>query len=350
MGRSARIKIEKVKTDKDILQEKLHLETLTGTDVKKLLSLDKDAFEAWMQRMCELYTNLNADNFKEGKYFKFRPDWHTLFLVIFGAIADHPEYNRDTIKQNVTMDGISSYYKKLKDNMNKYMNEEEKLAIKASPSYIRSEIETLLVDEINGKLARISAAIQIMPEDLRFRVLAGANEAMETWNLHLAHMIANNQIKRVMDERGLDDETKHEMRTYHQSFDRMLIERLKWAVECQKDTMPTDSEEELYIINALSKELLVDPWRMSADTEMRNLIEETKKKILKEPSNVTIVEKVLHSLEGLDDARVQIIRNTMEQALITLQVADEESSKARAKVRMALDEMLHNYVLKKFTN
>lgn len=357
VGRSERIKIKKEKTDKEILQEKLHQENLNATDIKKILYLDKDSFEAWMQRMCELYQELNAEKFKEGKYFKFKPDWHALFLVLFGAITTHPEYHRDTIKQNVTMDGISSYHKKLKDNMNEYMNEEEKLEIKASPSYIRSELQTLLVDEINLKMAKISATIQMMPEDLRFRVLAGVNEAMETWNLHLAQMTANHLVKRAMDDRGLDDRTKHEMKTYRQSFDHMLAERLRWAVECQKDwkdaeseldVMINDSQEEQDAINALFKELIADPWRMGADNEIRELLEETKKSILREPSNAVIVEKVLHALDGVDDDRVQIIRLAMEQALITLQVADEESSKARAKARRALDDMLHNYFLKNF--
>ena len=354
MGRNPRTPKKPPMTKQEILQEKLHKEPLTASDVKTIFNLDKDTFEAWMLRMREIYEELNAISFKKGKYYDFKPDWQSPYLVLFGAVFDHPRYHRDISKQDVSMEGRSKYLKKLKEGMEKYMTDDEKLEIKATPSYIRSEVETLLVDEINKKIARISATIQMMPEDLRFRVLAGVNESMETWNLHLSQMTANHLMKTAMDERSLDDKTKHEMRAYRRPLDHMLAEQLKWAVEretewreCEKeiDAMTSDTEEEQAFINALYKELIIEPWRATAGSEIWKMIEETRKTILKEPSNAAIVKKVLEALEGVDDSRAQIIRVAMEQALITVQVADEESSKSRAEIRKSLDKLMYDHIL-----
>lgn len=356
MTRKARIKMEKSMTTSEILKSKLHKEPLTAADIKTLMNLDKDRFDAWIKRLCELYKEINFEKMKKGRSFSFETDWHSIFLTLLDSISVHPKYNRDEKKHDTTMKGIGEYHKIIKEKIEKYFSEDEKNAIRQSPPYIRSELQEELMQEIDRKLAGISTQIQLMPDDLRFEVLATINAKMDDWDLYLATLNSNYRLKRVREQRGLSEKAKQELLAYQEPLDQMLVRYLCWSmgeqanwVEAEKmiDRMTNDSDIEQEKIEALYRELIANPRRISTSEEMCKAVAEVRDKIINEPSNREIVEKVLQALDGVDSPRVSIIKDAMYASLNLLVIVENKNEEAYIKMRNYMDKLLYENVLEK---
>ena len=172
MFRKPRIVEKKHLTRKEIIKQKLHKEPLTSNDIMELLFVSKDTFKPRIDRMCELYPDIDKNLFKEGNVFKFPPYLHSVFLVLFGNIESHPDFIRSAGNARPhRWDEYINYYKKQKESMKKFMPEEEIYEIKYKYPYIRSELEELLANAIKENFNSISVLIQKMPDDLKWLVV-----------------------------------------------------------------------------------------------------------------------------------------------------------------------------------
>ena len=354
MGRKAGSMASQKMKAGEILAKKLHKETLTADDVKTIMKLDKDTFDAWIKRLCELYEEMNIPKLKKGTRFSFEKEWHSIFLTLLGSVTMHPKYNRDEKKHNHNMRGIEEYHKVLREQMNKYLSEEEKTLIQQTPPYVRSEIQGLLIDEIDRKMAGISTQIQIMPEDLRIDVLTSINKKMDEWQVYLATVDANHRMKRYMERRGLPEKIKRELLAYQDSLDQMLVNQLCGSIEAKEswsgseqvtDEMANDFLESQEAIEAVYHEQIVDFNRTSADETMRKLVEDVRNIIINEPSNKEIVERVVAALADIDLPLVSVVKSAMEQVLVNLMYVDKQENEKRAKVRIYMEKLLYKNVL-----
>lgn len=356
MGRKAGSMASRKMKAGEILVKKLHKETLTADDVKTIMELDKDTFDAWIKRLCELYKEMNIPKLKKGTRFSFEKEWHSIFLTLLGSVTMHPKYNRDEKKHNHNMRGIEEYHKALKEQMGKYLSEEEKTLIQQTPPYVRSEIQGLLIDEIDRKMAGISTQIQNMPEELRIDVLMSINKKMDEWQLYLSTVDANHRLKRYLERRGLPEKLKREQLAYQQSLDQMLIEWLSWSIEAKESwsgyeqvtyeiEMTNDFLESEEALEAGYHEQVVEFNRTNADETIRKLVEDTRNIIINEPSNKEIVERVVAALADIDLPLVSVVKTAMEQVLVNLMYVDKEENKKRAEVRGFIDKLFYRNVL-----
>lgn len=356
MVREARLKMEKSMTANEILKSKLHKEPLTSADIEILMNIDKELFAAWRRRLCELYKGINCEKMKKGKAFSFETAWQSIFLTLLDSISAHPKYNRDEKKHDTTMKGVGEYHKTIKEKIEKYFSEEEKNAIRQSPPYIRSELQEELMRGIDRKLAGISTQIQLMPDELRFEVLATINAKMDEWDLYLATLNANHRLKSLREQHGLSEKARQDLLAYQESLDQMLVRHLCWSVEGKADwveaekmldSMTNDSDIEQEMIGTLYRELIANPSRISADEEMRKAVAEARDKIINEPSNREIVEKVLQALEDVDSPRVSIIEDAMYASLNLLVLVDNKNEETHVKIRKYMNKLLYENVLEK---
>lgn len=354
----------------EIITQKLHKEALTSDDVIKLLFLSKDKFRPWIDRMCELYPDIDKNQFKEGKNFKFPPHLHSIFLVLLGNMDRHPDFIRNTVEaKNHSWDERIKYYKELKDSMQKFMTEEEIYEIKFRFPYIRSELEELLADSIRKNFSSISGLIQEMPDDLRFQILASINNTMEQTILSLSAELANYDNVNKWEGKDLSEEQQHQMHMEYSSFDSMCALHLKSLLEYKDEIQEEadkiaakqeaekyldlisckfDSDEEHAAINALFDRLVIEPWRNEINNEIKESIASARKAILSEPSNAELIKRVLQALDGVDQNKVDIIRKTMEKTLISLEIAERDNETFRAEAKKYLDKMLYDFVKEKF--
>lgn len=371
MFRKPRTDKAKYLSREEIIAQKLHKEALTSDDVIRLLFLSKDKFKPWIDRMCELYPEIDKNCFKEGKNFKFPPYLHSIFLVLFGNIDSHPDFIRNTVNtKNYSWDERINYYQKLKDSMQKFMTEDEIYDIKFRFPYIRSELEKLLSDSIRKNFSSISGLIQEMPDDLRFQILASINNTMEQTILSLSAELSNYDNVNKWEGKDLSEALKHEMHMEYSPFDSMCALHLKCLLEhkneMQEETNKIaakqeaenfldlieckfDTDKEHAAIEALFNRLVIEPWRNEINNEIKESIATVRKAILSEPSNAELINRVLQALDGVDQNKVDIIRKTMEKTLISLEVAEKNNEIFRAEAKKYLDKMLYEFVKEKYS-
>ena len=221
---------------------------------------------------------------------------------------------------------------------------------------MRSEIQGLLINEIDRKIAGISTQIQIMPEELRIDVLMSINKKMDEWQLYLATVDANHRIKRYLERRGLPEKMKREQLAYQQSLDKMLIEWLCWSIEAKENwsgyeqvtyemEMTNDFLESEEALEAAYHEQIVEFNRTNADETVRKMVEDARNIIINEPSNKEIVERVVAALADIDLPLVSVVKTAMEQVLVNLMYVDREENKKRAEVRGYIDKLFYRNVL-----
>ena len=366
MFRKARFVEKKHLTREEIIKQKLHKEPLTSDDIITLLFLSKDKFKPWIDRLCELYPEIDKNLFKEGNVFKFPPYLHSVFLVLFGNIDSHPDFIRSAgTARPHRWDEYINYYKKQKESMQEFMPEEEIYEIKYKYPYIRSELEELLANAIKENFNSISVLIQKMPDDLKFQVLASINNTMEQLILSLSTEQANYDNVNKWDGKDINETLKHEMEMQYTSFDNMLAVHLKWLLEHKNEMQEKvdkeadiqddrndldsiyrkyDSKKEQYIVDALFDRLAIEPWRNMLDNDIKRNVSIVRNAVLSEPSNKEVIKKVMQALEGIDQGKAKVILKTMEKALISLELAEKNNEAFRAEAKKFLDKMYYDAV------
>ena len=221
---------------------------------------------------------------------------------------------------------------------------------------MRSEIQGLLINEIDRKIAGISTQIQIMPEELRIDVLMSINKKMDEWQLYLATVDANQRMNRFLERHGFPEKMKREQLAYQQSLDKMLIEWLCWSIEAKENwsgyeqvtyemEMTNDFLESEEALEAAYHEQIVEFNRTNADETVRKMVEDARNIIINEPSNKEIVERVVAALADIDLPLVSVVKTAMEQVLVNLMYIDREENKKRAEVRGYIDKLFYRNVL-----
>ncbi|MGG2197547.1 hypothetical protein [Paenibacillus validus] len=334
-----------------ILKKKLHKEDLSKTDLFDILEpfgVSEDTVDNWLTRFGELY-DIPLKNLKAGKTYKFKKEWHGLFLILFSTLSKNPMFHRDVAKQNRTLGSMDSYTKELCTAMDTFLSEDDKLELDNHPSHFRAKTQIQLLGNLEKQFSSIISSIQIMPDPLRFEVLAGLNQKMDSWRLHLAKLHSTHLLETNLKKRSYEPEKQLEFELEQSELEEVLLHYLKANMEqtnaknnAETSPLSEQSDPEADALNmaaSLLDEMILGRFRSDTNEKIKKITQEAEEKILCTTDNQKLIETLLEALNDVEDGpKKQIIRSWLENVLKILSVTARPGSRDREYAKKVLQK------------
>lgn len=315
----------------EIIKNMLNKMELTPKEFAKVLLTDEKTVKNRIKKLCSSSEGMFEEaDFKDGKPYKFSKEWNGILM----ALLDSSEYDGRSKDMNLNM--YLEHIDRLLSSIDTYIEEDTQKEIKAHPLYSRSKVEKELYDQIENKLGKAINIITTMPLSLRFSVLAGIHQALDSWYFHLIQMYTTDLIEKAKYKQNAMDIEKQMMDQMDKSLEELLYEKLKQEMALKElkpilDEHITDTVEEQAIINALFEELIMERWRSEANEQIKSQVQEVQEHIRNIRSNKSILDKVSRVLDA-DQPKEQLLLQWIEKILrITHLNEQDQRSSAAAK-------------------
>ena len=100
---------------------------------------------------------LTEDDFKNGRYFVFQPQYHGILLTLLDtSIFDDRKNDRRFATRRLINSQIAT-------NIDKYLNEDDKNYIKDNPMYLTAKIEDKIFERISIELSALLRSASLSP-------------------------------------------------------------------------------------------------------------------------------------------------------------------------------------------
>ncbi len=357
MGRKANYNQKKEKderTAEEIISKGLNHEELTPEDFAKILLTDPKTVKNQIKRFCDLnHEEFSIEDFKnKGKYI-FPPEWHGLLLTLLAATGYHSEFDKRS-KQELTIENYLNYTDKLLEGIDQYIDETTRNEVALHPLYARAKVERELYQQIEKKLQSAISTIGMMPAQLRFNVLSGIHQALDSWKLHLVQLYTSHMIEEAMNKRNNKETNMDE--SLELTLEGLLVlylkKNMKMAhVSVELNSLIEDTVEEQDFFNALFNELVMDRWKSETNELIEKQTKAVQDQIRSIPSNKEILEKVKSVLEESKPKEKQVL-HWIELLLRAEYLSNRDGGDNSRAARVLLDKLVtHNTweQLNKFT-
>lgn len=295
-----------------IISEMLNKADIGTDEMAEVIGITDRSVRDILNKLCDKYKELNIQDFKLGKSYKFKAAWNGLLTTLL-VVTNLPQY--DKRKNQYSLEGHLDHLEELIKAIDENLNEIDQGIVKTHSTYQQAELELKLYDSLLHRIGRITNQVGMMPPSLRFQTLAGINQVLEHVPSHIAHkhssyLIENHLYKKHTKETNEINET-----AFQEDLEEYLVTLLSLRLQGQKGIEETHNIE---VVGSTLLEQLVLGNLSGIEAEgIDALVTKTRDDLLEQPKIKETLQKVSAVLDQ-ENKVDQLVLHWIEELLLIL--------------------------------
>ncbi len=347
MGRKSdyeRMDHNKIELNKeDLIKNKLNQTPIGTKEMALILEYNERSVGDMLKKLCE-QSNLNIDDFREGKNYRFKPEWNGILTILL-SMTTLPGFDKRFAPHSI----IEIYDKSrvLLEGVDTFLSLEDQKIVKDSVCYKELQVESNLYSILTKRFASILSSLAILPKQLRTQTLVGFSKTIEPVSAQLNEKyVSYLMTEDIKKKRSEKQETEREQLLNENTVEELLDSILKLRLKNQKLPEKTDQDKDL--VEALLEKGLVDDLTAAEKEGFDDLINKSREELLemndlKEALNK--VKNVLDASKPYENLVIQWIENLLITFSFTLNSSSENQDIADEFLRQAITREALRFVM-----
>lgn len=338
MGRKSDYdRLDHIKKDlnkEDLIKNALNHSPIGTKEMSIILGYSERSVSDMLKKLCE-HSDLNIEDFREGKNYRFKPEWNGILTTLLSMMS-LPGFDKRFAPHSV----IEIYDKSsiLLEGVDAYLSLEDQKIVKDSVCYKELQIDSNLYSILTKRFSSILSSLAILPKHLRTQTLVGFNKILEPVpsqlnERYVSYLMNEDLRKNRLKSREMEGETQLIENSVEELLSSMLKLRLKNQAFPEKPNPNKD------IVETLLGKGLIDELTTAEMEGFDDLINKSREELLelkdlKEALNK--VKNVLDANKPYENLVIQWIENLLLSFSLIFTSSSENQDIADEFLRQAL--------------
>jgi arsenate reductase-like glutaredoxin family protein len=306
-----------------IINERLNQEDIGTEEIAAMVGITDRSVRDILKKLCNKYEELNLQDFKEGRPYKFKASWNGLLTTLI-EVAGLPQY--DNRKDQSSLEGHTEHLNVLITGINTYLNDIDRKLVKSHSTYQQAELELKLYDSLLHRIGNVVNQVGMMPSFLRFQTLAGINEALEYVPSQMAHVHSRYLLQKQLYKKDAEESNEINTTSFREDLEAYLVSLLNLRLQGQDGI---DESFKIEVVGStLLEQLVLGDLTAVQSNGIETLVTKTREDILEQSEIKQTLQKVKTVLDS-DEVVDQVVLNWIEKILLLLAMSDGSNNKSK---------------------